>query len=107
MKKTITFLTLFFISVMSYSQQTSFLTDIYSYIENTSVFELNQEEGHTPLVPYMSVNEALVNNKSKSSAYLSLNGIWKFHYSETPEGIVPGFFARNFNDKEWETIHVP
>jgi len=107
MKKIITFLTLFFISVMSYSQQTSFLTDIYSYLENTSVFELNQEEGHTPVVPYMSVNEALINNRQKAASFMSLNGTWKFHFSEVPEGAPAGFFEESFNDKKWDTIHVP
>jgi len=96
-----------FFAVLSFSQQKTFLSDIYSFLENTSVFELNQEEGHTPLIPYMSVNEALVNNKSKSSAYLSLNGSGKFHYSETPEGIVPAFLPGILMIKEWETIPVP
>lgn len=94
-------------AVLSFSQEKSFLSDIYSFLENTSVFELNQEDGHSPLVPYMSVDEALINNKDKSPAYLSLNGIWKFHYAETPEGILPGFFARNFNDRSWKIISVP
>jgi beta-galactosidase len=94
-------------AVLSFSQEKSFLSDIYSFLENTSVFELNQEDGHSPLVPYMSVDEALINNKDKSPAYLSLNGIWKFHYAETPEGILPGFFARNFNDRSWKIISLP
>lgn len=94
-------------AVLSFSQEKSFLSDIYSFLENTSVFELNQEDGHSPLVPYMSVDEALINNKDKSPAYMSLNGIWKFHYAETPEGILPGFFARNFNDRSWKIISVP
>jgi len=107
MKRTYIFPALCFICSISYSQETSFLSDIYSYLENTSVFELNQEEGHTPLVPYISVNEALINNRQKAASYLSLNGTWKFRFSETPEGAPSGFFAENFNDKKWDTIHVP
>jgi len=90
-----------------FSQEKRFLDNIYSYLENTSVFEQNQEEGHVPLVPYMSVNDALINNKKKSPGYLSLNGTWKFHFSETPEGAPRDFYAVNFNDKKWDTIHVP
>ena len=48
------------------SQNKSFPDNIYSYIENTSMYELNQEEGHTPVIPYSSVNEALAGNKVKS-----------------------------------------
>ena len=92
---------------MSFAQQKAFLDDIYSYLDNPKIFELNQEEGHTPLVPYSTVAEALINNRSKASNALSLNGVWKFHYSDTPEGIQPGFFRENFNDRNWDTITVP
>lgn len=97
----------FSISAASFSQKRLFLNDIYSYIESPAVYELNQEEGHTPLVPYMSVNEALDDNRNKASWRISLNGTWKFHYAEKPEGTPDGFFAENFNDKKWSNIHVP
>jgi len=91
----------------SFSQKKPFLSDIYSYIENTSVYELNQEDGHVPLVPYQNSDEAFVNKYDKSPWYLSLNGIWKFHYSDTPEGVPPGFFAPGYKDNGWDTIRVP
>ena len=84
-----------------------FLSDIYSYLENPSVFELNQEEGHVPLIPYGTIDQALINNSGKSPNYLSLNGIWKFNYSDTPEGVIPDFFRESFSDKNWDTIRVP
>ncbi|HPY67577.1 MAG TPA: glycoside hydrolase family 2 TIM barrel-domain containing protein [Bacteroidales bacterium] len=90
-----------------FSQEKRFLDDIYYYLENTSVFEQNQEEGHTPIVPYRSVIDALINNKEKSPGYLSLNGTWKFYFSETPEAAPHDFYTVNFNDKKWDTIHVP
>ena len=94
-------------AIISFSQEKPFLSVIYSFIENTSVFELNQEEGHVPLVPYSTVDQALVNDFSKTSNYLSLNGIWKFHYSDTPEGVPSEFYKEGFNDKKWDTISVP
>lgn len=93
--------------ILSSGQEKEFLSDIYSYLENPSVFELNQEEGHVPLVPYLTVNEALVNNRNKALNFLSLNGIWKFHYSDTPEGVHPGFYKENFNVRKWDIINVP
>jgi beta-galactosidase len=90
-----------------YSQQKDFLSDIYKYLEDPAVFELNQEEGHTIIIPYKSVNDAIRNDKSISSGYLSLNGRWKFHFSENPGGTPAGFFRENFNDSKWDTIHVP
>ncbi|MFH0843464.1 MAG: glycoside hydrolase family 2 TIM barrel-domain containing protein [Bacteroidota bacterium] len=107
MKRLFFFLTLILSCSITYPQETPFLSDIYSYIENTAMFELNQEEGHTPSVPYMSVNEALINDKQKAVSYLSLNGTWKFHYNDVPEGAPAGFYAEKFNDRKWDTIHVP
>lgn len=89
------------------AQEKDFLRNVYKYIENPLVLELNQEEGHTPLVPYISVNEALSNNKNKSSGYLSLNGRWKFHFANIPEDTPAEFFLPGFNDSGWDTIHVP
>ncbi len=108
MKKILPFLVFSVISVSdSFCQEKTFLSDIYSFLENTSVFELNQEEGHTPIIPYVSVNEALSDNRSRSASYLSLNGIWKFHYSDTPEGVPSEFYKEGFNDRKWDTIRVP
>ena len=89
------------------AQNSPFLKNIGHYLENTDVFELNQEEGHVPLVPYPSVAEALRNKKSESASFLSLNGIWRFHYSDTPEGTPELFYEKNFDDKSWYTIQVP
>ena len=44
------------------AQQPAF-TDVYSFIENTEVFEVNQTEGHTVCVPFKSVGEALNQQK--------------------------------------------
>ena len=42
-----------------FSQENGFLQNIYKYIENTSVYELNQEEGHQIIVPYSNSKDAL------------------------------------------------
>ena len=96
-----------FVVYASFAQQKPFLSDIYSYLENTGVYELNQEEGHVPLVPYTTVDQALKNKPEVSSDYLSLNGIWKFHYSDTPEGVPAEFYKSGFDDNKWDTIRVP
>lgn len=101
--------TLIFITLISISsaQEGNFLNNIYDFIENTAVFELNQEEGHTPLIPYTTTDEALKNDFKSADSYQSLNGLWKFHYCDTPEGVLPDFFKVGFNDKKWDTISVP
>ncbi|MDR1402650.1 MAG: DUF4981 domain-containing protein [Tannerellaceae bacterium] len=75
------------------AQQLSFLNkSIYDYIENTSVFEVNQEEGRAYYIPEKN---------------LSLNGNWRFFYSDIPEGIPADFYTENFNSRRWEQIPVP
>ena len=75
-----------------FAQRVNYLENIYNYIENTAVFELNQEEGRTYYIPEKSI---------------SLNGKWKFFYGDTPESIPATFYATNFNDRKWDDIRVP
>lgn len=106
MKKSIAISVFIFVVIVSFSQQKPFLSDIWSYIENTSVYEKNQEEGHVPLIPFSTVDQALSNNYRNPNV-LSLNGIWKFQYSDTPEGVIPDFYREGFSDNKWDTIRVP
>ncbi|RYY57163.1 MAG: DUF4981 domain-containing protein [Chitinophagaceae bacterium] len=105
MKKTIG---LFFAlaGVTASGQQAKF-ANVYPFIENTAVFEINQTEGHTVCIPLKSVGEAFNFQKWKSGNVLSLNGRWKFHYANTPEGTPGNFYATGFNDQKWGEITVP
>ena len=38
---------------------------------------------------------------------LSLNGIWKFHWNESPDVRTRGFEAAGFDDSSWDTMPVP
>jgi beta-galactosidase len=107
MKKSLFILIFTAVSVATSAQNKPFLFEIYNYLENTEVFELNQEEGHVPIVPFNSIEDALRNNRSEATSFLSLNGTWKFHFSDTPDGTPMNFFADYYNDKKWDTIHVP
>ena len=107
MKRILLLLILTFAFFLTRAQNVNYLDNIYDYLENTSVYELNQEEGHVPLVPYANAAQALQNNRTKASNYLSLNGTWKFYFANTPEGTPENFFSDEFNDRSWDTIHVP
>ncbi|MCC8133787.1 MAG: DUF4981 domain-containing protein [Tannerellaceae bacterium] len=89
------FIMVAFLWVVSFAgtgQQVNYLENLYDFIENTEVFELNQEEGRAWFLPEKK---------------LSLNGDWKFFWSDTPEGIPNDFYRENFNDKKWSLIPVP
>ncbi|MCQ2223739.1 MAG: DUF4981 domain-containing protein [Bacteroidaceae bacterium] len=76
----------------SMQMQAQYLSHLYDYIENTEVFEENQEEGHVFYLPKESV---------------SLNGAWKFHFANVPEEIPADFFMPAFKDGKWGKINVP
>ena len=61
------------LAVIVTAQERDFLGNVYKYIENTQVFELNQEEGHTPLVPYLAVNAIQLYRNSVKVKYLVFN----------------------------------
>jgi beta-galactosidase len=91
----------------SYPGQKIFPEDVYQFLEDPGKFELNQEPGHTPLVPFSSVNDALANDWKNSWGYLSLNGDWKFHWAENPQAAPRDFYQMQFNDVSWRSILVP
>ncbi len=87
------FLILFILNcVPLQAQKVNYTTNIYEFIENTSVFELNQEEGRTFFIPEKNI---------------SLNGKWKFLYTDTPEEAPKDFYMEKYNDKKWSLITVP
>ncbi len=107
MKKMLTLIVLCACSAAVTAQEAPFLSDVYHYIENTDIIELNQEEGHSPLIPFGSAAAARSDEGTSSPFFLSLDGRWKFLYSATPEGTPGDFFKTGYNDSEWDTIHVP
>ncbi|MBN2631949.1 MAG: DUF4981 domain-containing protein, partial [Bacteroidales bacterium] len=98
---------LFTLTFPAIAQNKPFQSDINNYIENTGIFELNQEEGHTPFIPYRNAAEALISVNSGVPLTLSLNGTWRFFYSDVPEKAPEDFFTLNFNDRKWNDINVP
>jgi len=79
-------------SIAATAQESPFGNPLAYYIEHPAVLEENQEEGHVFYIP------------AKNQ---SLNGDWKFYWSETPENVPDKFFEASFNDKKWATISVP
>lgn len=75
-----------------FSQSGGYLDHLSDYIENTAVFEQNQEEGRAYFIP---------------REHIFLNGEWSFFWSDTPDGIPRDFYQTSFNDRSWDKISVP
>lgn len=75
--------------------------------ENPEVFQINQVVPHTNLMPFNTVKQALNMGKKQSPNFLSLNGIWKFNFSENLEKAPEDFYKDSFNHRKWDKIEVP
>lgn len=107
MKQQILILIVFFhFSINSYSQKL-FPENVYDFIENPQITQVNQELGRNPFVPFLNVLDAQQSEINQSDLFLSLNGDWKFSWSENIEKSIKNFYQSNYNDEKWASIKVP
>ena len=74
------------------AQEKPYMENLPYYVENLEVFGEGQEDGRAFHIPAKSI---------------SLNGIWKFLYSESPYDVPKDFFSPSFNERKWAEIEVP
>jgi beta-galactosidase len=69
------------------------------------VIRENVESPRAHFVAYPDREEAL--SKGNNLHFQSLNGAWKFNYSDSPADRPARFFEREFDPSDWATIPVP
>lgn len=74
---------------------------------NPAIFELNRMEQHAAFITYDHLEEALEGVVEKSRNRLSLNGIWKFSWSDNPDHRVKDFYKPDYDCSDWNEIPVP
>ncbi|MDR0505747.1 MAG: DUF4981 domain-containing protein [Dysgonamonadaceae bacterium] len=82
--------------------------------ENETIFAVNKEDGHSTYIPYPTI-ESLKSDacfmhpwlKPSSSRYLSLDGLWKFHWSKQPSERPVNFYKPEYDVSSWTEIPVP
>jgi len=75
--------------------------------ENPKIFGINKELGHNTLMVYPDILSALKNSRSSSPFFQSLNGLWKFHWVNTPADRPREFYKPEFNVEHWDEISIP
>ena len=75
--------------------------------QNPEVVEVNREDPHATRFSFDSFSEAVQGDKRVSSNYLTLNGIWRFHWSDHPAARPADFYKTSFDDSGWDQIEVP
>ena len=75
--------------------------------ENPRMIGLNKEPPHCTLMPYATLDEAVVGDRFQSPYCLSLNGKWKFNWVGKPADRPVDFFKPESDVSDWKEISVP
>jgi beta-galactosidase len=74
---------------------------------NIEVIREHVESPRAHFVPYSDRSASLAGDVSANEFFKSLNGDWKFHYSESPAERPEKFFREKFDVSDWVDIPVP
>jgi beta-galactosidase len=75
--------------------------------ENPSIVDWNKEAPHSSFQLFNNTDDAINGKPENSSLIQSLNGSWKFLYSDNHHQRPINFFESSFNDSKWSSIPVP
>ncbi len=75
--------------------------------ENPEMFNQNREAPHATMISFADEMSALEADKLNSPNYLSLDGIWKFNYVDSPDKRPYWFFKDDYDVRDWDDIEVP
>lgn len=82
--------------------------------ENQHIIGINKLDGRVTFVPFASVSEMQDDptyrapwQRTKSSRYMLLNGMWKFNWVARPEDRPVNFYKMNYDVSAWKEIAVP
>jgi len=88
---------------MIFAQKTPFPKEL----ENPAIFEINKLPTHDNSFPFENESLAIDNDRTKSNNFISLDGFWKFNYTEKTASRPENFFKIDFNANGWDSIIVP
>ena len=75
--------------------------------KDPAVNQVNREARHAAFFAFEDADKAKVNDKTKSSRYLSMEGKWKFNFVKDHDKAPANFFAPKFDDSKWVDFPVP
>jgi beta-galactosidase len=73
--------------------------------EDPTVSGINREVSRATAYSYVTIKDALKNDREKSGRYISLNGVWDFSFALKPGDEPQGFYKSKVS--HWEKIPVP
>ena len=86
---------------------TAFAQPVNNDWENPKLYEVNKEAPHATFMLFQSAQDVITDDYSRSSFHQSLNGIWKFIYTDKYANRIPDFYRTDLNVNQWNDITVP
>ena len=90
-----------------YKDYSSIPVENTTYWKDPAVFQVNKIEPHAYFIPFATTEQAQTEDKWQSPMVQSLNGLWKFKFSENPSERPAWFFKDDFDSRNWDEIKVP
>ena len=75
--------------------------------QDAGVNAVNRAPMHTDYFAYETPELAERGERESSAYYMSLNGLWKFHWVRHADARPTGFWRADYNDKGWDEMPVP
>lgn len=75
--------------------------------ENPQLVEINKEKAHATFMLFESAADVKADDYSRSPWHKSLNGTWKFVYTDKYANRVMDFYRQDLDDKNWANLAVP
>ncbi|MBQ2596019.1 MAG: glycoside hydrolase family 2, partial [Bacteroidaceae bacterium] len=75
--------------------------------DDVSITSLKREKAHALAIPFADEATMQADGMESSPYYMSLNGVWKFHWTGTPQDAPANFYADDFDASAWDEIEVP
>ncbi len=72
-----------------------------------TITEENRLPMHTDFVTFPNTSQIVNSDWRESSAYLSLNGPWKFKWADSPSKLPANFESLTYDDHLWANFQVP
>ena len=85
----------------------SFAADKTPVWKDPTVNQVNREQRHAAFFAFESEELAKQGDKTKSSRYLSMEGMWKFNFVKNHQDAPKDFFGLKYDDSKWVDFPVP
>ena len=74
---------------------------------NPQFLQKNRLKPHATMMGYPDASMAKNRSFKNSPWYMSLNGIWKFHWVSKPADRPQNFFQPTYSTENWDELEVP